>query len=149
MSKSLPTVAVVCMAVLAGCVSRQAFYVSPYNGNHNPYHPVPLKQDSIKSASYVGLSVSNGTANDNQADETLTFFTSLSRAHNFGNFQGFYAANISLGNYKVTPFSEYEGRDAINENAGNKFFYAFVGVLHQQIEVMHSFSKIIRIVFTK
>ena len=127
MNKKLINVAVVCMAVLSGCISRQAFYVSPYNGNHNPYHPIPLKQDSVKSASYAGLSVSNGTANDNQADETLTFFTSLSRAHNFGNFQGFYAANVSLGNYKVTPFSEYESAGnfdpaAINENAGNKFF---------------------------
>lgn len=127
MNRKSISIAVLCMVVLAGCDTRQAFYVSPYNGNHNPYHPIPLKQDSVKSASYVGASISNGTANDQQADGTLTFFTSISRAHNFGNFQGFYAANVSLGNYKVTPFSEYEATGnfdpaIINQNAGNKFF---------------------------
>lgn len=115
------------MVVLSGCANQAAFYVSPYNVNHNPYHPIPLKQDSVKSASYAGVSISNGTANDSQADETLTFFMGFSCAHNFGNFQGFYAANVSLGNYKVAPFSEYESAGnfdpaAINENAGNKFF---------------------------
>jgi hypothetical protein len=127
MNKKLLNILVLCLALLTSCATRQAFYVSPYNGNHNPYHPIPLKQDSVKSASYAGLSISNGTANDNKADKTITFFTSFSRAHNFGDFQGFYAANVSLGNYKVVPFSEYESTgnfnpDAINENAGNKFF---------------------------
>ncbi len=126
MNKKLLSVAILCMSGLASCDIRQAFYVSPYNGNHNPYHPIPLKEDSIKSAAYVGLAISNGTANDRKTDGTLTFFTSISRAHNFGNFQGFYAANISFGNYKVAPFSSSEASNfdpaVINQNAGNKFF---------------------------
>ena len=126
MNRKLLNIALLFQVILGGC-ARQAFYVSPYNGNHNPYHPIPLKQDSVKSASYISASISNGTANDREADGTLTFFTSFSRAHNFGNFQGFYAADFSLGNYKVAPFSEYDGSEnfdptAINENAGNKFF---------------------------
>lgn len=127
MNRNLLNVAVLSIVVLAGCATRQAFYVSPYNSNHNPYHTIPLSHDPVTSASYASLSISNGTANDRQADQTLTFFASLSRAHNFGNFQGFYAANLSLGNYKVAPFSEYESTggfypEAINKNAGNKFF---------------------------
>lgn len=126
MNRNPLIIAISYIVVMVGC-GRQAFYVSPYNGNHNPYHPIPLQQDSAKSASYVAASISNGSANDRGADGTFTFFTSASRAHNFGNFQGFYAANLSLGNYSVTPFAMDEGTGnfdpgAINQNAGNKFF---------------------------
>jgi hypothetical protein len=113
--------------VFAGCIRRQAFYVSPYNGLNNSYHTIPLRSDSVKSSLYINSVIFTGSANDYSHDHKFAFQTSLSRGQNFGHLQAYYGVGITLGNYNVKSFdslgtSSSVNYKIINQFAGSKFF---------------------------
>jgi hypothetical protein len=114
---------------LPGCYLRQAYYVSPFNSNNDHYHSMPLKSDSAKSATYFGASIYTGNANTQGADEVFAFQTNVSRAHQFGVFQAYYGADLTLGNYNVASFDSVGNSSTvnygiINSMSGGKFFGA-------------------------
>ena len=122
------------IGLLTGCVGRQAFYVSPYNGLNNPYHTIPVKKDSTTSAFYINGALAFGSANDYATDRVFAANATVSHSLNFGNFQAFYGLGFSAGSYKVDRFDEQGNNetvdpDVINANAGKKSFsgYGFDG----------------------
>jgi hypothetical protein len=74
------------------------------NSQSAPYHTIPFKADSLKSAFYGSLIYTAGTANDKGRDWINAGQASIYRSHNLGNFQAFYGANITLGAYHQTEF---------------------------------------------
>src|SRR5271169_3805850 len=95
------------ISLFSSCVERRGFYLSPQNANSNPYHAIPMKADSLKSAIYVSGIFSSGSANDQGADRLYAFQGSLHRSNNFGIFQAYYGANLSLGSYHVSNYYNY------------------------------------------
>jgi hypothetical protein len=57
--------------------------------------------DSQKSASYADLVFNTGGSNQELEDIVLGGRLDLHRAHQFGKFQAYYGAGLSLGNYQV------------------------------------------------
>jgi hypothetical protein len=98
----------------AGCVGRQAYYVSPLNGLTSQYRSTPMKMDSIKSATYVNASLSAGGANEGLTDSKYSFSAGLSRSHNFGMFQARYGSSLTLGAYHVTPYDTVGNHSSVN-----------------------------------
>src|SRR4030095_6306622 len=80
-------------------VHRRGMYLSPLDSQSNPYHTIPLKSDSLKSAVYGSLVYTTGTANDQGRDWVNAGQASIFRSHNLGNFQAYYGGNITLGSY--------------------------------------------------
>lgn len=87
--------------VMAGCSVQQAYYVSPFNGNHHSYHPLPLQADSARSAYYLGAAIGFGAANDNETDQLSLFQAHVSGGHNFRPLQVYYSLGLSMGKYIV------------------------------------------------
>lgn len=112
---------------LVGCIGRQAYYVSPFNGITNPYHTIPMHKDSIKSASYLSSVISMGGANEGETDPVYSFTANLSRSHNFSFFQAYYGAGLTVGSYKIKPYDSLGNNHTvnyrlINQQTGNYFF---------------------------
>lgn len=112
---------------LTGCIGRQAYYVSPFNGLNNPYHTIPLQADSTRSAFYANGSLSWGTANDLRADKSFAGGLNFSHSLNFGSFQARYGVGITGGSYRVDTFelsgnNETVNPSVINAVAGKKGF---------------------------
>jgi len=95
------------LSLISSCYYRQAYFLSPQNANTNPYHAIPMKKDSLKSAVFAGASFFHGSANDRGADQVYGFQGSLHRSNNFSIFQAYYGANLSLGSYQVTDYYNY------------------------------------------
>jgi hypothetical protein len=112
---------------LSSCIGRQAFYVNPFNGINSPYHTVPMHADSVKAASYFNASIMLGGANEGEADPKYSITSDLSRSHNFGPFQAYYAGGLTIGSYRIKPYDSLGNNSAvnyriINENRGTYFF---------------------------
>ncbi|MDR3713910.1 MAG: hypothetical protein P4L51_13900 [Puia sp.] len=104
--------------VLTGCYVHQAFYVSPFNGNSPGYASIPLKADSLRSATYMNAAYFLGAANDEGRDGVEAFHLEISRAHNLGFLQAWYGASLSLGGYRVGRWdSSYYNYPAPNNPA--------------------------------
>jgi hypothetical protein len=104
MNKSPFIVFFICM-LLGGCVAhRQGMYLSPLDSQSMPYHTVPFRSDSLKSALYGGMVFSTGTANDKGLDWVRAAQANIYRSHNLGKAQAYYGANITLGDYGVSDF---------------------------------------------
>jgi hypothetical protein len=88
-------------AILPGCVVRQAFFVSPFNGNNLEYHPIPKAGDSIHTAVYSSLTYSNGSANDFGTDYLWSLHLSVHAAHQYDNVQFHYGLGLTLGDYTM------------------------------------------------
>jgi hypothetical protein len=140
-----------CTIILfTGCIGRQAFYVSPFNGLNNPYHTIPLKKDSTKSAFYANGALAFGSANDYGGDKTFAADVNLSHSLNFGDFQAFYGVGFSAGSYKVDKF-ETQGNNGtvdpgiINANAGKKNFsgYGFDGGINYTVPIRNGEWRVI------
>ena len=104
-----------------------AYYQSPFHANTETYHSLPLRSDSLRSASYISGVFTGGVANDNWRDGINSFTGSFYRAHVFNHFQAFYGADASLGYYRVAGYSGDKpapGLDTalINTASGHKFF---------------------------
>ena len=125
---SISTLFFFCAAIFfTGCVGRQAYYVSPFNGLNNHYHTIPLQADSIRSAFYAKGSLSWGHANDFREDRSFAGNLNLSHSLNFGSFQAFYGAGVSTGSFSVDTFemngnNETVNPSVINAAAGKKRF---------------------------
>lgn len=90
------------LLMLPGCaIHRQAYFVSPFNGNNTEYHTLPTMIDSVHTALYSSLSISPGSANDFGTDHYLSGKASIYVAHQVGYFQFHYGLNLSLGNYSM------------------------------------------------
>jgi hypothetical protein len=74
----------------------------------DPYHAIPLKSDSAKGATYISGVFTGGGANSDWRDAVYAFQGSIHRSNNFGNFQAYYGANLSLGCYHVKEYSRYD-----------------------------------------
>jgi hypothetical protein len=93
--------AVAGLPILPGCaIHRQAYYVSPFNGNNNEYQPLPTQVDG-HSALYSSMAFSSGQTNDLGTDHYWSLNTSVCAAHQFGLLQFHYGANLSLGSYTM------------------------------------------------
>ncbi|MEJ7911919.1 MAG: hypothetical protein WKF70_02105 [Chitinophagaceae bacterium] len=131
----------VSIVLLTGCIGRQAFFVSPFNGINNPYHSIPTKKDSLPSAFYVNGALAWGNANDNAGDKVFAAYTNLSQGLNFGKFQAFYGIGIGAGSYRVDTYGREEdlnetvNAEVIDANAGRKTFggYGFDGGINYTI----------------
>jgi hypothetical protein len=89
---------------LAGCAPirhQQAYYVSPFHGNSQEYHALPLTTDTATTAIFIRGGYSGGTANDNSTDHFYSGDLSAYLAHNSGPWQFYGGLNASLGNYKM------------------------------------------------
>jgi hypothetical protein len=115
--------------LFTGCVTR-SYFLSPFNGNSNPYYAKPLMSDSLKSAVYATGVLTLGSANEDLSDEVSKFSLSLHRSHTFKYFQAYYGGSIAAGLYDVSHykadsfynFSPYVNVSAINSSAGTKYF---------------------------
>jgi len=76
-----------------------------------------MKMDSLKSSMYVSGIFSGGSANDRGADHVTMFQGSLHRSNNFGIFQAYYGANLSLGSYYVENYYNF----SYNYNGSNNY----------------------------
>jgi hypothetical protein len=98
---------------------RQGYLLSPLNASSNTYRAIPMKMDSLKSGIYVNGILSTGSANDRAADHVTMFQGSLHRSNNFGIFQAYYGANLSLGSYYIEDYYNFSH----NYNAGYGYPY--------------------------
>lgn len=103
---SLPCLAAGIM--LSGCrsIPQQAFYVSPFNGNAEDYHPLPQLRDSAHTAIYARTAYYFGSANDGHNDRFNGWNMSAYAAHHFGMFQCYYGLDLSMGNYLVEKWGK-------------------------------------------
>lgn len=114
------------LLIFCSCNPR-AYYLSPFNINCNTYYARPMLADSVKSAIYGSVLLTNGTANDNAGDAVYNGQLSLHRSHTAKHIQVYYGANLALGAYKTGTYS-YNGniaflnQDEINGKSGSKFF---------------------------
>lgn len=117
----LISLALVCCMFISGCV-QHGYFQSGLHGNNHHYKAMPLVADSMKSASYLSGNIIQGVANVRPHDAFAGVHLSLHRAHNFGSFQGFYAANTTLGGYDVND--GYRQGDNPNQyyKGGGRFF---------------------------
>lgn len=88
----------------ASCAPRQGMYLSPLDSQAIPYHNIPFKSDSLKSAIYGSLVYTAGTANDKGADWIHAGQAYIYRSHNLGPVQAYYGMNITMGVYGVSDF---------------------------------------------
>jgi hypothetical protein len=94
-----------CITLLNSCMeARQGYYLSPNNANSIPYHPIPLHTDSVRNAIYINGGYYIGTANYFGFDQVSVGQLSIHRSSNFGLFQAYYGADISLGAYNIADF---------------------------------------------
>lgn len=112
---------------LFSCIGRQAYYVSPFNGITNPYHTIPMHQDSVKSATYFNSAISVGGTNEGKTDPVYSLTTNISRSNNFSIFQAHYGAGLTIGSYKMKSYDSTGNNNTvnysvINQHAGNYFF---------------------------
>jgi hypothetical protein len=91
-----------------------------------------MKADSMKSAFYMNTTFASGSANDQGADHLFVFQGSLHRSNNFGIFQAYYGANLSLGSYHVSEYYNYYGYsyplDTLNHISNSNNFFGSYGV---------------------
>lgn len=95
----LPAVAT--LPLLTGCVVRQAYFVSPFNGNNLEYHTIPKIGDSAHAAVFSSLSYSTGSANDYGTDYLWSLHTSIYAAHQYDHLQFHYGLGLTLGDYTM------------------------------------------------
>lgn len=120
------------LVVLCGSCTEQAYYLSSFNANTNPYHALPLVSDSVKSATYLDALFTAGLANQEFTDNILAVRAGLHRAHTLGNVHLFYGANASIGEYYVSSIvtnTTIYGNPYHPQYSGSKTFggYGFNG----------------------
>lgn len=123
------------LLLLNSCINyREAYYFSPFNGNVPGYHTTPLQIDSVKTATYGGLLLGAGAANDKLHDDIFFLRPSIYRSYSREDCQFYYGGNLTLGNYYVNKYDtfpsnfrygstrDYLNARIINKQSGNKFF---------------------------
>jgi hypothetical protein len=101
----------------SGCFTtsphQQPFYVSPFNGNSQTYHPLPLHTDSAPTAVYVGGSAFAGYANDMSTDHLGGANLSLHVAQHKGLWQWHYGLDATAGSYTLGTWKDNTKPSAI------------------------------------
>jgi hypothetical protein len=93
----------VCFA--SSCAFQHSYFLSPLDINSHPYQNIPPHRDSTKSAFYAAMSFGEGISNYMSRDHLFLFNGNIHRGQNFGHFQAYYGAGLSLGNYHVSNYS--------------------------------------------
>ncbi len=83
---------------------KHAYYVSPVNGNSEGYHPLPMRQDTARTAIYAGGSFLTGRANDQGNDRVTGGRASVYVAQHQGMLQWYYGLNATLGSYQLNKW---------------------------------------------
>lgn len=122
---------------LTSCSVPYAYFQSPLHGNTAAYRSIPLKSDSIKSATYISGAAIVGGANQHLRDGLLGFVGSIYQSHQFGYFDAYYGLTTTLGSYSIAKYDTSNYRinglfapryndnlepKTINDLGGNKFF---------------------------
>jgi hypothetical protein len=95
-----------------------------------------MKADSLKSAIYASIVFTTGSANDQGSDYLFVFQGSVHRSNNFGIFQAYYGANLSLGSYHVSDYYNVHNlgysypyyQDTLNHIPNSNNFFGSYGV---------------------
>ena len=90
------------LASLGACVTaphQQAFYVSPFNGNSEGYHTLPMHTDTTRTAVYARISGYGGKANDLNTDHFGGANASFYVARHGSWWQSYYGLDGTLGSY--------------------------------------------------
>lgn len=131
MKITTPVCGLLIMISLTGCI-RNAYFLSPLNGNNHPYRTLPMVSDSLHHSTYFHSSFSAGGANDDASDGVVSFQSSVYQAHTFQNVQFYYGVTGTLGNYHINSNSFYEGpginNTVLKGMAGDKFFAGAGGI---------------------
>lgn len=92
--------------LLTGCLTdrQHASYVSPFNGNSQTYHTLPMYTDSARKAVYAQATFLTGKANDNNTDQLKGATASAYVANHFGKFQSYYGLDLTMGCYDVRKY---------------------------------------------
>ena len=129
--------------------STTNYYLNAFNGNNHYYHSIPLKTDSIRSATYLSSNIALGSANFTQ-NGVKSITINLHRSQTFNFFQAHYGLDFSIGRYHVTREfprlnSIYDTAiiNEINKNSGAKFFggYGFEGGLNIVVPIKKNGSE--------
>jgi hypothetical protein len=101
--------------------STPSYLLSQLHTDSHPYYTIPVRADSIKSATYANAHFTTGAANYNLRDNTYDFQGGFSRSHNFGHFQAYYAASIVVGDYDLHDYSN----NYVTYPQQNRYFGAY------------------------
>lgn len=122
---------------LSSCSIPYAYFQSPLHGNTAAYRSIPLKSDTVKSATYVSGAFIAGGANQHLRDGLIGFVGSIYQSHQFGYFDVYYGLTTTLGSYSIAkydtsnyrsvglfapPYNNNLDPKTINSLGGNKFF---------------------------
>jgi hypothetical protein len=134
--------------VLTKCTTTN-YYLNAFNGNNHYYHTIPLKSDSIRSATYFNSNIALGSANAMHNDvKSITL--NLHRSHTFKLIQAHYGIDFSIGRYHVTKefpransITDTTIINEINRNSGAKLFggYGFEGGLNLVVPIKKNGSE--------
>ncbi|MBC7851758.1 MAG: hypothetical protein H7Y31_18590 [Chitinophagaceae bacterium] len=136
MSK-ISLILLICFPFIAASCYNYGYYQHPMQ-SITAYRNIPLKSDSLRSATYLSGSIIGGVANHSWRDEILGFSGSIHRAHVLGDLQFHYGLNGTIGKYRASDYSFHGLFQFENENLnptlidslnGTKFFgsYGFGG----------------------
>src|ERR1700744_5358716 len=92
------------IACLSSC-KEPSYFLSPLNSTTQYYHTIPVRADSIRSASYVNAAITLGAANESGRDNIYSFNGNFSRSHNLGLVQVYYGAGATIGDYVIQKVS--------------------------------------------
>jgi len=106
--------------LLAGGCTYHAYFQSPFHSDDAPYHAIPLRSDSLRSAIYGSGVITSGWANENGRDQLTSFTGYMHRAHNFGAFEGYYGIDYTLGAYQIGNFKGLRPAPGVDSAILNK-----------------------------
>lgn len=105
--------AIIIVCLFSSCRTLPAYYLSPLDNYSHPYHSVPLRSDSIRSAVCASGVLTVGFANDNGRDKIYGFQSDIYRSHTLENLQAYYGLGLTLGTYDVAKYDRvhYSGNE--------------------------------------
>ncbi len=123
--------------VFIGCTpERQGYLLSPQNNTSLPYHAIPMKEDSLRGATYLSGIFTMGSANARLADGLYALQGNIHRSNNLGLIQIYYGANLTLGSYLISDFynySHYPGYptagDSLNHTPSSTHSFGSYGIM--------------------
>ena len=105
MFKAPRSLLLVLVCFTSSCAYQHAYFLSPLDINSHPYKNIPLHSDSTRSAFYAAMSFGEAYSNYQFRDHLFLFEGNIHRGQNFGHFQAYYGAGLTLGDYHVSNYS--------------------------------------------
>lgn len=112
------------VAILQSCVNTSSL-LNSYNGITGQYITQPLKDDSLKTATYAGATLSAGWANEMLSDGVVQMNLNLHQTFSFSKFTGYAGGNFMVGHRNVNRLWTFwngtaqDELDFYNANAGS------------------------------